>query len=62
MSAPRVKNAATSDDGDADTAPDSRRGARSAETTRPLNPQLRPLVHALADLLLADLLKYPPKP
>ena len=62
MSTPHVKNAATSNDGDAETAPDSRRGGRSAEATRSLDPRLRPLVHALADLLLADLLKYPPKP
>jgi hypothetical protein len=60
MSAPHAKNAATPHDGD--DAPDSRLGARSAGTTRPLPPQLRPFAQALADLLLADLLKYPPKP
>ena len=63
MSAPRPKRAARpDDDGNAETPPDSRRGTRSTDTTRPLHPRLRPFAHALADLLLADLLKYPPKP
>jgi hypothetical protein len=39
----------------------SRRSARSGPTP-PLDPRLRPFAHALADLLFADLLKYPPKP
>ena len=64
MSARRAKNAATSDNGDAvaSTPPDARRGARSAEPTPPLHPRLRPVAHALAEMLLADLLKYTPKP
>ena len=62
MSAPRPKRAVRPDDGDADAAPDSRLGSRSAETIEPLHQRLRPFAHALADLLLADLLKYPPKP
>jgi hypothetical protein len=49
------------------SSPTSRRSS-STSTPSPssdpkiLDPRLRPFAHALADLLLADLLKYPPKP
>jgi hypothetical protein len=38
---------------------DNKRPSR-AELRAPLDPRLRPFAYALADLLLADLLKYPP--
>lgn len=52
-----------------ETPPDARVTPRAypvkrkaqAETSAPLDPRLRPFAHALADLLLADLLKYPPE-
>lgn len=39
----------------------SRRSPRPKPTS-PLDPRLLPVAHAFADLLLADLLKYPPSP
>ena len=64
MSAPPSKNAATSCDAETDThtVANARPGVRPAQPAPPLDPRLRPLGQALADLLLADLLKYPPKP
>ena len=38
------------------------RGAMKLGPATPLDQRLLPVAHALADLLLADLLKYPPKP
>lgn len=52
-SAPPARKASGSPSG-------AKRRAR-AEPAPPLDPRLRPFAHALADLLLADLLKYPPR-
>jgi hypothetical protein len=64
MSARHAKKAAAPDNGDAvaPTPANARRGARPVESTQPLHPRLRPVAHALAELLLADLVKYTPKP
>jgi hypothetical protein len=47
--------------GDVLPAPSVAKPRRHAEPAAVLDPRLRPFAHALADLLLADLLKYPPK-
>lgn len=43
-------------------SPSGARRRSRADAAPPLDPRLRPFAHALAELLLADLLKYPPKP
>lgn len=48
--------------GKASGSPSGAKRRSRAEPAPPLDPRLRPFAHALADLLLADLLKYPPKP
>ena len=60
LSAPQPKKAASLGEGSADAAPDSGRKARAGEPARSLDR--RALVHALTEVILADLLKYPPKP
>jgi len=44
-----------------DLLPKKKERRSPIEPKVPLDPRLRPFAHALADLLLADLLKYPPQ-